>query len=141
MPKVSVRLATTEDIPALLPLMRDCHDASVYAHLPFDEESAAEVCRALIESEDGAIFFSGAAFLALAVTPMHFNLHALQALEIGFYGPGGGELIEPAKAWAGSRGAIRFVICNEQTDKHAAMDRFYSRKGFKPCAVTYEGWL
>lgn len=134
-------LATEADIPALLVMMRDCHDASVYKHVPFDDEGATTVCRGLIDSDDGAIFYNGSSFLAVAVAPMHFNLNIRQALEIGFYGPGGGELIEPAKAWARERGAIRFVICNEINEKHAAMDRWYSRKGFAPCSVTYEGWL
>ena len=138
---MSVREATLEDIPSLLPLMEKCHSASAYRAQPFCHDGAGAVCAALIDSEDGIILMNGEAFLALAVAPLHFDPSVKQCLEVGFYGPKGGELIAPALAWARSRGAVRFVICNEINARTKGMDRWYARHGFGPASITYERWL
>jgi hypothetical protein len=136
-----VRLATVEDIPAMLPLMRVCHGESVYAAIPFNDADAERLTRGLIESDEGAVFTNGTAFLAVALTPLHFNFSIKQVLEVGFYGPGGGDLVDAAKAWGREQGAARFIIANEKTKRHEARTRWLRMRGLMPCAVTFEEWL
>jgi hypothetical protein len=138
---MTVRQAGDGDLPALLDLMRTCHAQSVYRDLPFSDEDAEHLTRALMASEDGAVLTNGTAFIAVAIVPLHFNFAIKQALEIGFYGAGGGEVIAAAKDWARSRGAVRFAIANELTDRHAARTRWLRARGCLPCAVTFEEWL
>lgn len=125
----------------MLPLMRECHAASIYSHVPFDDEHAGSLTRALIESDESAVFTNETAFLAVAMTPMHFNFSVKQVLEVGFYGAGGGELIEAVKVWARERGAARFIIANEITKRYPARSRWLRSRGLEPCAMTFEEWL
>lgn len=136
-----VREAVEDDLRALIPLMRQCHADSVDYNIPFCADTAREVSLGLIERENSTLLTNGSAFLALVIAPYHFNAAYKVALELGFYGPAGGELIEAGKVWARERHALRLIANNENTSRSKAMGRWYRRHGMEPRATSYEARL
>lgn len=134
-----VREATREDIPGLMDLFRQCHEASVYEPIPFDERYAAEFCSGLIAHDDALVLTTDEieGVLIVVLTPLHFSPFK-QACELVFWGEHGRELIQHAVQWASEKGALRFVIANEHNAREAAMGRWYRREGFAPVSTTYE---
>jgi GNAT superfamily N-acetyltransferase len=134
---MSVWLASQADIEPVLNLLRECHAASVYAHIPFDRDYSRTLLRSLMDAERALVLTNGTAVLIVALIPLHFA-PGWQANEVAFWGKNGGELIEPAKAWAKERGAVRMIINAEHGPRQKALGRWYQRHGFKPDGQSYE---
>lgn len=137
------REAVEGDIPAILELFRQSHAASIHRDVPFSNLDAERLTQALMASDAALVAVTGdvSAVLVVLITPLHFNASALEAYELAFWGRGGGELVEYASDWARANGARRITLNNEHTEQHAAMSRWYRRKGFAPAGTSYERML
>lgn len=133
---MSVREAVQADVPAILGLLSDCHEASGYADIEFDQAYSEALLSHLMASDDALVLTTGEGVLITVLSPLHFS-PALQALELAFWGRGGREMVKAAQEWAKGRGAVRFVAANEINARTQAMNRWYRREGLQPVSMSY----
>lgn len=136
-----IRLATVDDMPAIIEMGRRFHAASPWADMPIDEGHLVAHMTGFIEGDNSAVFvlddLTGG--IGLFVSPVYFS-PVLVAQETFWYceAPGrGGALLEVAEEWARNMGADHLsMICLEGKNRDI-VGKIYERRGYRPTEHTY----
>ncbi len=104
------RLATLEDLPAMVALARVEHAGSSWAAMPFDAQACEATIRSFIEGMGRTALFNGRGYLLGLVQPAGFS-GARIALEFAWFAQEGGmALLAEFEAWAHRMGAYAVVV-------------------------------
>lgn len=134
------RLATLDDIPAIVALGKKFHAMSPHKDMAdYDEEGIARVVAFMIESPQSVVLFNGAGVIGATYAPIYFSPSQWMADENYWFSDtrGGLELleglIEHAKGW----GASHLRLSTLENDKSSVIDRLLTRKGFRLIERSY----
>ena len=105
-----IRPATLDDISELVRRSKPIHAQSVHAHIPFDEEDAAQVFARAILADEGCVLIGEKGFFVGVLSPFHFNLSQYRLVEMGWGGGDAKAIIQAACRWAKERGAIEVAF-------------------------------
>jgi hypothetical protein len=136
-----IRLATTEDMPAILEMAKRFHASSPWAFMPIDEAHLTAHMTQFIDGDNSAVFvlddMTGG--IGLFVSPVYFS-DTKVAQETFWYceSPGnGGALLDVAERWAKNMGAAQMsMICLEGKNTDI-VGKIYERRGYRPTEHTY----
>jgi len=136
-----IRVATVDDMPALIEMGRRFHAASPWADMPINEAHLTAHLTGFIEGDNSVVFvledLTGG--VGLFVSPVYFSDHTV-AQEVFWYceSPRNGRgLLEVAELWAANMGASRMsMICLEGKNTEI-VGKLYERRGYRPTEHTY----
>lgn len=133
------RLATLDDVDAILQYAHLFVSASPYRDVGIDEAAVTNVIQHLITSESGVIFISDGGFLAGALTPLFFRPSVVVAAELAWYAPGAGgtKLREVFEQWAQERGAAAAQMNTLNNEFAAGLAGNLTDNGYTPVEVSY----
>lgn len=141
-----MRVATVEDIPALVEMGRRFHAASHWnGQVGYDPQSADRSLKHHLAQPTTRVFLTEVegritGFIATLLLPLYFNLSSFIAMELDWYSEDprtAFRLLKTATEDAKKQGAVLFHLGAQhgpQTDRFA---RVYERLGFKPFSHTY----
>lgn len=147
---MSIRVATTDDLPRILDLGEQLHAESPrWSRIPFSRARAAEMITGLMLSEDGVVFVAeknGQVIGGIAgVASQHWASEARVAHEVSFFidkphrgGLAACRLICALEAWARIKG-VAWLHAGTSTGVDPELTaRLYERLGFTRCAIGLE---
>ena len=143
-----IRLATADDMDALLEMGRNFVAATVEDSMGFDAESLKGTMLALIDSDDGALFVAeGDGLIGMIggiLYPAYFNKGQKTGQELFWWvepqSRGGKDAVQLMRAlmqWAQEAGAGTFSMLSIEPLRIDSVERLYLRNGFKPLERTY----
>ncbi|MDB6036016.1 MAG: hypothetical protein JWM16_6354 [Verrucomicrobiales bacterium] len=128
------RLATVEDIPALVEMGQKFHTMSPHASMgAYDPEAVARVIAFMIESPQSVVLTNGTGAIGATYAPIFFGPSQWLCEENFFFSEGRGGfdlldgLIEHARGW----GASHVSMSTLENAKAHVIDRLMTRKGFR----------
>lgn len=127
-----MRLATPDDIPAIVELGRLFHERSPYSSKPYSEQRVANTLLSVIEN--GIVVVSGHPIDSMGAAikgPMWFT-DGFAAQELFLWGPSGKMIREALEAWATDQGCESFSMVCLEDGKAAQMTRLYRMAGYVP---------
>ncbi len=142
----TLRLATRDDLPALLDMARAFHAASEHRHVPFCPESTAATADALFKMGFALVAEADGVpvgMIGVAISPVLFNVRHTIALEAMWWvepewrkSGAAAALIAAAEREAKKRGAARIqMLALSNSPKHVA--RLYARRGYYLSETAY----
>ncbi len=131
---MTVRLAVSSDIPALVEMGRQFHAMS--PHKPagdYDGAAVERVLRFLLENPDGIVLTNGEGVIGGLIAPVFFS-PTVRMLEESFWwaSEGGQELREAFEQQARDKGANCVMVSTLENERAPAIDRVMRRKGYVP---------
>lgn len=147
---MSIRTATTDDVPRLVELGAALHAESPrWSRIPFSRARAAETLTALILSADGVVYVAerdGQIIGGIAACiQQHWACEARVAHELSFFieparrgGFDACRLICAMRAWAEMRGAVWLVAGTSTGVDPELTARLYERLGFERTSIGLE---
>jgi len=136
-----MKLATDEDIPQLLDILRSFHKETIYFDLvEFDEESLTETCESLIKN--GFILMDDYSAIGIIIFPLFFNKNYKMAQEVFWYAKPehrgkGAELLEKAEELC-KEYQVNCIAMLSLNDK---LDQFYERNDYQLNEKSFLKWL
>lgn len=133
------RLATLEDIPAIVALGKKFHGMSPHKDMgEFDEAGIAKVLEFMIESPQSVVLFNGSGVLGATYAPVYFCPSKWMCEENFWYADAkGGDLLDELIEHARGFGASHICLSTLENDMSRVIDRFLTRKGFKAVERRY----
>lgn len=140
-----IREAVETDIPALVEMGRNFHAGMSHSRIGgFDQDSATDTLRRLIEAEDACLFIAPGGMGAATLERPYFNraLRILQELwvwvEPDARGSGTGpELYRRMEGWGRLREASHMLVMSNPDQRPEATARLYRRMGFEPVEMLF----
>lgn len=138
---MTVRLATSEDVPELVRLGYGFHAQMIYAAHPFRPDIFEETLRAYMERDEFAVWI-GEKAMAVAMVGHHPATGHIMASEVFLYSEGakqGIRLLREMTNWAREKGAGELILTDQMNMRDLAA--LYSRIGAKPVERVYRAEL
>ena len=135
-----IRNATEADIARIVELGAGmASQAKLDAHVGYDPESVAALCRHLIASPDGILICDDDGMIGGLAHPHPFNMSVKVGQELFWYSQGdtGLALLEACEAQARAIGVKYWTMICEQTMRPKAVGRLYERRGYLPLEHSY----
>lgn len=133
---MTVRVATSEDVSAIVDMGREFHAYSPWRDVEFDADAVSVFVERLIDG--GVIFISETGMIGGVINPLYFNPAHSVAAELFWWAKSGGrELMARFEEWAVEQGAsgIQFsALGDSQSDR---MDRLFIRAGYSKVETGY----
>lgn len=137
---MSPRIATNDDIPALIEMGRRFHAMSPHKMLgPYDEHAVANMLAALIADTMGSIVLTNdEGAIGGRMAPLYFS-PTVRFMEEAFWwaGKGGRELLDAFEFLAKRMGAKASYMSTLDNEHVAAADRIMRRRGYVPLERRY----
>ena len=133
------RMATPEDIPAIVALGKKFHGMSPHRDMgEFDEAGIARMLAFMIESPQSVVLVNGTGVIGATYAPIYFCPSQWMCEENYWYADAGGAelldgLIEHARGW----GATHICLSTLENRMSRVIDRLLTRKGFTPVERRY----
>lgn len=141
-----IRLATTDDVPALVTLgVRFLHETPYHMHLAVSPTHLEEVARALLASTDAVIFVAERHGEVVGCLALHVFLHPMSGERtanelVWWVNPEargvGVLLLRRGEEWAKAMQATRMQMVAPTAAPEVA--RFYTHAGFAPVETMFE---
>lgn len=130
---MTVRIATAEDIPALVEIGAKFHAMSPHKFMgEYDKEGAANVLRFMVDSPQSVLMTNGDGFIGGTYAPVYFAPSKWMLEEnFWFSGKDGFALLEAMLIHAKGWGADFCLLSTLENDHSKAIDRLLTRKGFR----------
>ncbi|MFZ5667966.1 MAG: hypothetical protein ACOY4K_00580 [Pseudomonadota bacterium] len=132
-----MRIATAEDVPAIVEMGAKLHATAPFADVPYDREATAGFVGKVIEH--GVVFLADGGMCGGVLSPSYFNPAHVVAAELFWWAPvgGGRELREAFERWARAAGAAAVQFSGLANDRLEAVTRVYRRGGFEPVEMSF----
>ncbi len=142
---MTIRLATHEDIHALIGYWRQFHSQSVFRHLTFDEAKLAQTMGKVIEGKSGAFCFFVAdgddgnpiGVLAGQIDTYYFSNDPIAKMIFYWvhpeyrYSPAAAKLMYAFQQWAKNRGAAEIMVGVTSGEAVEVADKMLKKMGFQ----------
>ena len=129
-----IRLATHDDIPALIEMGREFVAQSSDAIVPFDEAGTVDMFRSMIDADAACVFISDDGFICGVITALpYLSKKFTVANECFWYAESSGsDLFEAFERWAVQSGASRAIISHRHCSRTPSFERLYRMRGYAP---------
>lgn len=131
---MTVRLATVEDIPALVEMGAKFHASEKEATVAFHQEGAAQFFASLVASPQACLFTDGQGFICGVMSGLPWLDPAfVTANEMLWWSAGdGAALFKAFEDWAEAQGASQITFSHRHSDRTATLARLYRMRGYEP---------
>ena len=136
---MTVRLATVDDIPALVEMGAKFHAMSPHSFMgEYDADGAANVLRFMIDSPQAIVLTNERGMIGGTFAPVFFA-PGKWMLEENYWwaGADGFALLDAHLEYAKGWGARFYLLSTLEHDRSAAINRLVTRKGFVPLERRY----
>lgn len=131
------RFALEDDIPHLLPLVKDFVSYSPYAEVGYVEEDLIDALYLCLDK--GCLIYNGTGFIAAVPAPLFINRSVKILQELGWWAPQGGgrEMREMMEQWAKDTGSqiVRMTSLNVAGGERVAKN--LADNGYTPIEIAY----
>lgn len=136
---MTTRLATIEDIPALVEMGTKFHAMSPHKWMgEFDDAAIGRMLAFLIDNPAGLVVTNGEGVIGGMMSPVYFNPSKWMMEEsFWFAGSGGRDLLKAFNTEARGMGADYVLLSTLENDKSHVIDRVVTRMGFVPLERRY----
>ncbi len=133
------RLATVEDIPALVEMGAKFHAMSPHAFLgEYDPAGITNLLTFFVTGNTTILLTNGEGIIGGVLAPVYFAPTKIMAEESFLWArKGGGELLAAFEAEAKGRGAAFVLMSTLENEKVRAMDRVMIRSGYRAVERRY----
>ena len=134
------RIATAEDIPALIEMGRKFHAMSPHKSMAeFDPEAFAATLRTLMaDAAHSVVLTNGTGLIAGMMTPIYFNPSVYMMEELLWWAEGGGkELLAAFTAVSKAMGARHLYLSTLEDERVGKMDEWVKSLGFSALERRY----
>lgn len=143
-----VRQATAADIPRLLRMLRNFHDAANYQH-NFDAPRTSIFLHGVIASGNDAVFVAGqpingfliASRIESPFAPLTSAVERVIWVEPTARGRVWSNLIDAFEAWAHQHGCDNTMLYSQAAMRGSAVGRLFRRRGYQPLETAYSKTL
>lgn len=136
---MTVRLATVDDIPALVEMGAKFHAMSPHQFMgEYDPEGIANLLRFLATGSNTILLTNGEGLIGGVLAPVYFAPTKIMAEESFLWArKGGGDLLSAFEDEAKARGAAFVLMSTLENEKTKAMDRVMRRSSYVPVERRY----
>lgn len=134
------RLATPEDVPAIVALGRKFHAMSPHKDMAeYDDLGVSRVVSFMIDSPQSVVLFNGTGVIGATYAPVYFAPAKWMCDENFWFSDskGGLELLEGLVVHAKGWGASHLRLSTLENEKSKVIDRLLTRRGFRLLERSY----
>lgn len=147
-----IRRATIDDLPSILRMSEDFHQASPYRNIPFNKEFLAQNVQAILINPLFSLFVAEdhngnlVGMLAGVITQKLFSPEPAAGELVWWVDPEyrsngiGPELHQSFQAWAISKGCSSISMVLLEDENLELIDKMYKNMGYTPTERSYATW-